>query len=278
LSGPNPIVIGCGAERYHETAVDKGEAGFAFFARLPSKFPPGIAVPGLHVAHDIQGQFTDCQSDGCAQPDFRVAQFAAKSEPRASGRRRYTQSPTTRKKNATAGSATANSFSTEGEFIAYAATRLNVPAGTTVSGSTCTETEKAALIEATRELTNLLWQAQRTDSTQALAWPQRYALNPDAPSITGLSDIAELYFDDDEVPVRVKNAQIELALEFVRAGTTDLAGGDPNAGVIEETVGPLTTRWSAYARSVGLARFPRVMSYIAPMLASTAGSLELARS
>jgi len=178
----------------------------------------------------------------------------------------------------TPGAADANSYADEQEAIDYWATRLNVPAGTTVSGSTCTETEKAALIEAQRELTNLAWQAQRTDSTQALAWPQRYALNPDAPSVTGLSDIAELYFDDDEVPVRVKNAQIELAMEFVRAGTTDLAGGDPNAGVIEETVGPVSTRWSAYARATGLARFPRVMSYIAPMLASTAGSLELARS
>lgn len=230
------------------------------------------------------------------------------------------------------GASNSNSFCNELEFIAYAATRLNVPAGTTVSGSTCSETEKAALIEAQRELTNLPWEAQRTIDGQALAWPQRYCLNPDAPAVTGISDIAQLYFEDGlpvtagafvvgkgytivsvgttdftligagastigvqftatgvgagtgtaaltaSVPTRVKHAQIELALEFVRAGTTDLAANDPNEGVIEETVGPLTTRWSEYARQTGLARFPRVVAYIAPMLATTAGSLEVARS
>lgn len=63
LSGPNPIVIGCGAERYHETAVDKGEAGFAFFARLPSKFlPPGIAVPGEYVMGQVTQRYPAFQS------------------------------------------------------------------------------------------------------------------------------------------------------------------------------------------------------------------------
>lgn len=230
------------------------------------------------------------------------------------------------------GSATANSYATEAEFIAYAAARLNVPSGTTITGSTCTDTEKAALIEAQRELTNLSWSAQRTIDGQALAWPQRYCLNPDAPAVTGISDIAQLYFEDGlpftagafvvgdvyvivsvgttdytligatantvgvsftatgvgsgtgtaalaaSIPTRVKNAQIEWALEFVRAGTTDLAGEDTSQGVIEETVGPLTTRWSEYARASGLSKYPRIMAYIAPMLANTAGYMEIARS
>ena len=98
--------------------------------------------------------------------------------------------------DATSSSATANSYATEVEFIAYAATRLNVVSGTTVSGSTCSEDEKKALIEAQREITYLPWQAQRTLDTQSLAWPQRYCLDPDAPAVTGLSDIAQLYFDD----------------------------------------------------------------------------------
>ena len=179
---------------------------------------------------------------------------------------------------ATAGASTANSYCTEAEFIAYAATRLNVLSGTTTTGSTCSETEKTAMIEAQRELTNLAWAAQRTDSTQALAWPQRYALDPDAPAITGLSDIAQLYFDDDEVPTRVKNAQIELALEFLKAGTTDLAVADPNIGLISKTIGPIAKTWQPYQRPTGLARFPNVLRYVAPMLAQTAGSLTVARS
>lgn len=233
---------------------------------------------------------------------------------------------------ATPGSATANSYATEVEFIAVAATRLNVPAGTTVSGSTCSETEKTALIEAQREITNLPWAAQRTTSAQALAWPQRYALDPDAPAITGISDIAQLYFDDGlpltagsfvvgtnytivsvgttnftligasastvgvqfvatgagtgtgtaavtaSVPTRIKNAQIELALEFVRAGTTDIAAADPNAGVIRKKVDALETEWTDSQRPIGLNRYPRVLAYVAPMLESGAGSLEIARS
>lgn len=230
------------------------------------------------------------------------------------------------------GSATANSFATEVEFISYAATLANVPTSTTVSGSTCTETEKKALVMAFRVFGNLAWQAQRTSSTQVGAWPQRYCLNPDAPAVTGISDIAQLYFEDGlpftagafvvgtaytivsvgttsftgigatantvgvqftatgvgsgtgtavltaSVPTRVKYGQIELALAIIGGGTTDILADDPTAGVIEETVGPLTTRWSAFARATGLSRYPQVIAYIGPMLANTAGSLEIARS
>src|SRR3990167_4272024 len=98
--------------------------------------------------------------------------------------------------NAVPGSATANSYATEVEFIAYAATLAVVPSSTTVSGSTCTETEKKAMGMAFRVFNNLGWQAQRTTSTQSGSWPQRYCLNPDAPSVTGISDIAQLYFED----------------------------------------------------------------------------------
>lgn len=180
---------------------------------------------------------------------------------------------------ATVGSATANSYCTETEAINYAAQRLNLPSTwVSVTGTSCTETEKKALIEAQRQLTNMTWAATRTDSVQVLAWPQQYALNPDAPNVTGLTDIADLYFDDDEVPTRVKNAQIELAFEFLRAGTVDVAGDDANAGVIEETVGPLTTRWESHARATGMQKYPRVIDYIGPMLASTSGTLAVARS
>lgn len=179
---------------------------------------------------------------------------------------------------ATSGSATANSFATEAEFIAYAATLAVVPASTTVTGATCSEAEKIALVMAARVFGNLTWQAQRTDSTQALAWPQRYCLDPDAPAITGITDIAQLYFADTTVPTRVKRGQIELALAIVGGGTTDVLATDPNAGVIEKTVDVLTTRWQPYQRPTGLARYPQVLAYIGPLLASTAGSLDVARS
>jgi hypothetical protein len=178
---------------------------------------------------------------------------------------------------ATVGSASANSYCTEAEFIARAATRLNVPAGTTVSGSTCTEAEKQALIEAQRELTVLAWKAGRVNSTQALAWPRAYAEDPDAPSLLGTALATDFWFSTTEIPQRVKDAQIELAFEFTRAGTTDLAAADPNTGVIEKTVGPLTTRWESYARPTGLGRFPRIVALIAPLLETGAGAMEVER-
>lgn len=179
---------------------------------------------------------------------------------------------------ATPGAANANSYATEAEFIARAATRLNVPAGTTVTGSTCTETEKAALIEAQRELTTLPWVAARTTSTQSLAWPRLYAEDPDAPSLFGAVSATDFWFANTEIPQRVKDAQIELAFEFIRAGTTDLAAADQNAGVIEKTVDVLTTRWEPGQRPVGLARFPRIVALLTPLLDASASGLDVART
>ena len=159
---------------------------------------------------------------------------------------------------ATVGAANANSFALETEWIAYCATRLNPPSGTTVSGTTCTETEKVALVEAARFLSLLEWQGYRVDTTQALAWPRIWAPNPDSPPVSSLSNLDELYFDDGEIPSRVKNGQIELALAFISLGTVDLLAVDPNQGVILKTVGPLTTEWaSPQSRPQGLAKYPR---------------------
>jgi hypothetical protein len=178
---------------------------------------------------------------------------------------------------ATAGSASANSFATEVEFIAYTATLAVVPSGTTVTGSACTEAEKKALVMAFRVFNNLEWEAARTNSTQAGAWPRLWALDPDAPSIFGVSNIADLYFADNEVPTRVKNGQIELGLAIVGGGTTDILAVDQQQGVIEKTIDVLTTRWQPYARPSGLARYPQVMAYIARLLGSSSGSLEISR-
>lgn len=178
---------------------------------------------------------------------------------------------------ATPGSASANSFATEAEFIAYAATLAVVPTGTTVAGSACSEAEKKALVMAYRAFNNFAWLAYRTTSTQAGAWPRSYCPNPDVPGIADLADLALLYFADDIVPDRIKNGQIELALAIIGGGTTDIFAADSTAGVIEKTVDVLTTRWQPYSRPVGLAKYPQVFAYIGPMLASSAGSLEIAR-
>ncbi len=175
---------------------------------------------------------------------------------------------------ATVGSASANSYATEAEFIAYAATLAVVPTSTTVTGSTCTEDEKKALVMAFRALNNFQWLAERVDATQAGAWPRYFCPNPDAPNG---ATVAEAYYASTVVPTRVKHGQIELALAIRTSGTTDLFAADADTGVIEETVGPLTTRWSPYARAIGLAKYPQAFAYIGPLLDSGAGALEIAR-
>ena len=168
---------------------------------------------------------------------------------------------------ATAGSASANSFVTEAEVIAYMATRLNASAWTTVTGATCTEDEKKALIEATREISTLAgrcWIGQRTDSTQALAWPRFDAVNPDDPT--------QSYFDTTEIPQRVKDATCELAFQFLKAGTTDVAAADASAGIKRKQVDVLATEYlDPRERPDGLARYPRVLGYLAPLSTVASG-------
>ena len=109
-------------------------------------------------------------------------------------------------------------------------------------------------------------------STQVLSWPRIWAVNPDAPMG------ALWYYSSTEIPQRVKDATAELAFQFLQLGTTDLASLDPNIGVIEKTVDVLTTRWQPYQKPAsGLARFPRVMQYISPLLAGGSSSVPLIR-
>lgn len=172
---------------------------------------------------------------------------------------------------ATVGSASANSFVTEAEAIAYVVTRLNAPSGwTTFAGSTCTESEKKALIEAQREINAMEFVGNKASADQALQWPRDVAPDPDSP--TGW------YYSSVVIPQRVKDAQMEYAWQFIKAGTTDIASADSEQGVILKTIGPITTQWeSSHSRPTGLSRFPRVMALLRPLLAGSGASLRIVR-
>lgn len=159
-----------------------------------------------------------------------------------------------------AGSASANSFISSEASDAYLDTRLNASAWSDAS-----DDDKArALIEATRELSLLNWDGKRVDDTQALSWPRQLVKNPDDPNWS--------YFDSTEIPTRVKDATCELALEFLRAGTTDLASIEDSLSVVEESVGPITTRYAEPLNRVKtLQRFRRVWENVGPLLAHQMG-------
>jgi hypothetical protein len=169
---------------------------------------------------------------------------------------------------ATAGATDANSFVTEETFIAYLATRKNAPAGSTVSGSTLTEVEQLACIEATRDLDVLAWKGKRASATQRLSLPRTQWMQPDpAPG-------APPHFADDAIPRLVQDATCELAVEYLKAGTTDLAALPATDGVIRKKVDVLETEYAQpHARAQGLARFPRVLAMLAGLYDGATGTL-----
>lgn len=160
--------------------------------------------------------------------------------------------------DATVGGATANTFVTAAEMTTYLEGRLNASVWTAAAA------QLPALVEATRELAMLDWIGTTVTSQQALPWPRQYAANPDAPA--GGSQIE---YATTVIPTRVKDATCELALQFLKAGTTDIAALSATDGIVEKTVDVLTTIWAdPRAQKQGLRRYPSVMRYIRPLLAS----------
>lgn len=169
--------------------------------------------------------------------------------------------------SAVVGGAATNSFVTVSEMTAYCEGRLNASAWNEDD-----EAKHPALVEATRELSALTWIGSRVTSVQALAWPRQWAENPDAP------DGVDMYYAISLVPQRIKDATCELALQFLKAGTTDLAALQPNDGIIEKTVDVLTTRWAhPGSQKKGMARYPMVFRYIRPLLGASGVMIPLVK-
>lgn len=175
---------------------------------------------------------------------------------------------------ATTGGASANSFVTEAEAIAYMAARLNAGAwSTTTTGGTLTELEKKALIEAARAFDLLGWEGTRSTDTQALAWPREYAVNPDAT----ISDPATEYpyYANDVVPQRVKDAACEYALELLRANADSRDPLQLDTTPVKRrsrVEGAVDTEYFEPPRTPrGWAAYPRIVALIGPLLESTGG-------
>jgi hypothetical protein len=164
--------------------------------------------------------------------------------------------------DATVGGASANSFVSLDDADEYLGTRTDW-----IDGDE--DDKNTALIESQRELSLLepILQGYRTDAVQALCFPRVLVINTKAPRDTtaGLTGFPE--YADDIIPGDWAKANIELAYEFFRQGTTAIISNDDSSTVIEKTVGPLTTKWAtpvqeAVAPLVGLARFPRVLALV----------------
>ncbi len=172
--------------------------------------------------------------------------------------------------DATVGGASANSFITVAEGDAYCDSRLNASAW---NDETDDDQKARALIEATRDLSQRQWiGVGRASNTQALSWPRALAENPDL----GWGGV--YYYSETEIPQRVKDGTAELALQFLIAGTTDIASIDPTMNVKVKTVDVLTTEYfDPGQRARGLDRFPSVTRFIRPLLVGSSNSVEVIR-
>lgn len=166
----------------------------------------------------------------------------------------------------TVGGATSNSFVTLAETEIYVEARLNVGDW----DSATDDTKNRSLVEATRELSARVWDGYRVTTTQALSWPRQWVVNPDDPNLN--------YYATDEIPQRVKDATMELALQFVLEGTTDLASLPSELNVKRKKVDVLETEYfGASTTPQGLARYPRVLRLIEPLLAESGTGMTIVR-
>ena len=167
---------------------------------------------------------------------------------------------------ATAGGASANSFILLTEAETYMLGRGNTATWTAASD----DEKNITLVEATREISLMRFIGVRADGTQALSWPRNLAVNPDDPNHD--------YFGSSVIPVRVKNATAELAFQYLKAGTTDLAALDPKTNIKSKQVDVLKTEYFSPSGSVaGVARYPFVMSQLRLLLENVGLAIPLIR-
>ncbi len=106
--------------------------------------------------------------------------------------------------------------------------------GNTTWGVLTTTQKEQALRRATDYMSSqyrIRWSGRRTTPTQALDWPRKWVYLYDVSACVPL--------DHDIVPIEVQRACAELAL---RASAADLLQ-DQEQKIVEETVGPITTKW-----------------------------------
>lgn len=160
------------------------------------------------------------------------------------------------------GSATAESFCSVADADTYHAAR-----GTTLWATMTTTEKEQALRRGTDymgQTYRLRWAGYRKSDSQALDWPRYDVPKPDTSAGRFMA-----YYDDDVVPVEVRNACAEMAF---RAASGELAA-DQGQAVIERTVGPITTKYAA--GSSAAKRYVAVDRLLAPLLTDGGSSSAL---
>lgn len=139
------------------------------------------------------------------------------------------------------------------------------------------DTKTVALVHATSLLEREKWKGTKGQTpgsavAQSLSWPRRWAptLEADSPPdfiAEYFIDLTVGFYSELTIPVPIVRATCELALEIIRAGTTDPFTRDSTRNVKRKTVDVLTTEFFDVAdRARGLGLFPAVAALVAPLL------------
>jgi hypothetical protein len=151
--------------------------------------------------------------------------------------------------------------------------------------SATTTAQDQAIVYATRLLDTLTYKGAKSSTTQALQWPRSYVVDPDYSTVGGNSgpfgimlDTWPGYLSITSIPTRMQRATAMLALEILRAGTSDVWGVDASLDVARKSVDVLSTEYVAvHQRRLGLRRYPSVWREVFPLtLASEPRSVERA--
>lgn len=115
--------------------------------------------------------------------------------------------------DATVGGADSNSFVTSAEFATWADERQPATAYTDATA----DERIRALISATRRLDQERFKGVRVNETQALQWPRYGVDKPDLAYsvLDGPMFMESAWYDTDEIPDRIKRAQMELAYQIL---------------------------------------------------------------
>lgn len=172
--------------------------------------------------------------------------------------------------DASVGGSGSNSYLDRGAATALLEAVPNADAWTAAAASQ----QDRALVHATTMLDTLAYQGQKTESTQALAWPREDVADPDygERNVVGAWDC--VYLPDDAIPRRVQRACAQLALIILRAGTEDVWGEDETLDFAGESLAGVTaTQYVApHQRQRGLRRYPQVWRELAPLTAGALGA------
>lgn len=114
--------------------------------------------------------------------------------------------------------------------------------------------------------------------TQALAWPRRWAPTLEFDSYPqfvtdNFIDTSTAFYGSTTIPTPIVRATCELALEILKAGSTDPLTFDKQRDVKRKKIDVLETEYlDPWMRTYQLAKFPTVMALIGPVLVGGLGT------